>query len=523
MTKLNNSQLDDPVVVEACPSFVGGQRSFGPPDQLAPNEAAELLNVDIRDGTATTRRGTAPVGATLPGGVQGLAWYETASAAVLVACSNGGLERWDGAAWAPFSSYTAASPEALVCFAQFDETLYIADGASHLCAWDGAVLSDLGSGGDGQPPVGGLVLSSANRLWLAGLPSMPDALWASKPLDGHIWDATNGVLRIGAGEGGGIVGLAAWDSDQIVVFKRNSIHVVKADPALTSGVDEAHALSKATVTKISDTIGCVAQRTIARVGSDVWFLSEQGVYSIGRVLAQADRKLKEAVSGPVQDVLQRVHWGAADRAAAVYWDHRYLLALPLDGAASPSAVLVHHTQRKAWSGLWTGLDPVAWVLGRGEGHERLFFGREDGAVRRWLDDVPPGNEVESSFQDAGENIPTRITTRALTLGDALCEKSGLSLQVEFFGSQARASLAVRADEDEPLALQTGFATASGVLVLPIVLPAKLPSAGLKRQAFGTQRLPPFRTMQAVISAPAGKLALRSVTASGFLDTMRLEG
>jgi hypothetical protein len=516
MPKLNSNTLDDPIQTDACPGFAGGQCSSGPPDQLAATEAAELLNVDIRDGTATTRRGTVTLGERLGSRIQGLCWYDTHDVEYLVACSGGHLFRWDEHSWESFSTFAGADADAAVSFAQLDDVLYIADGATPLSAWDGTALTEVSA------PAGALLMSSSNRLWMAGISEATDTLCASKVLDGSAWDDTNLRLRIGAGEGDPITGLAEWDDHQIVVFKRNSIYIVRADPAKTSGDDAATSLAHAEVTKISDTIGCVAHRSIARVGSDLWFLSDGGVFSIGRVLAQATRELKEAVSGPVQDIIQRINWSATHTAAAVVWDHRYLLSLPLDGAVTPTAILVYHAQRKAWSGWWTGVDAIDWALSKAAGHARLNFGRADGSVRRWLDYTARANEVESTFQDAGVNIPTRITTRAMNLGEAVCEKSGLSVQAEFFESQAMAKVAVRLNEDEAIPLGSDFATSLGTLVLPVLLPATLPGLGVKRKAFGTQRLTPFRSLQTVVSSPAGKLSLRAVFATGFVDTVRLE-
>lgn len=516
MAKLTNNNLDDPITTDACPSFSGGQRSSGPPDQLAKTEAAELLNVDIRDGTATTRRGSATLGDPLPSRIQGLCWYDTPDAEYLVAGSGGLLFRWDENSWESFSTYAGADADAAVCFAQLDDVLYIADGTTPLSAWDGTALTEVAA------PTGSLLITSSNRLWMAGIEEATDALCASAVLDGATWDDTHLRLRIGAGEGDPITGLAGWDNHQVVVFKRNSIYIVRADPARTSGEDAATSLAHAEVTKISDTIGCVSHRSIARVGSDLWFLSDGGVFSIGRVLAQATRELKEAVSGPVQDIIQRINWSAAHGAAAVVWNNRYLLSLPLDGATAPSALLVYHAQRKAWSGLWIGMEATAWSLSKAAGQERLNFGRADGSVRRWLDYSARANEVESTFQDAGMNIATRITTRAMNLGEAVCEKSGLSVQAEFFESHAVASVAVRLNEEEPIPLGSDFATSVGSLVLPVVLPATLPGLGVKRKAFGTQRLTPFRSLQTVVNSPAGKLSLRAVFATGFVDTMRLE-
>src|SRR6478672_1655318 len=127
---LSTTRLDDPLTIANCPTFTGGQRSFGPPDQLAAGQAAELLNIDIHDGTATTRRGTEALGtAALPGAVQGLCWFSTSAGSWLVACANGTLFRWNESAWSPFSTYSAASATAPVSLTPFGERLFIADGA----------------------------------------------------------------------------------------------------------------------------------------------------------------------------------------------------------------------------------------------------------------------------------------------------------------------------------------------------------------------------------------------------------
>ncbi len=521
MPAVHLDALNDPLLVDSCPGFAGGQRSYGPPDQLQPAEAYRLVNMDIGDGTATTRRGTETLGEALPGAIQGLCWYDTPAHEYLVAAANGALWKWDETAWAGFSIY-AADVTAPIRFAQLLDALYIAAAGAHLHAWDGATLTDLGTGGAAQPPLGNILIGAQNRLWLAGIAAMPDALHASHLSDGATWDAAHLMIRVGAGEGDPITGLAEWDDYQIVVFKRNSIYVVRADPATTSGIDAAHALSNATVTKISDALGCVAPGLIARVGSDLWFLSDAGVFTIGRVLAQTQREVKEAASLPVHDVIERIQRGLASQAIGIYWKHRYLLSLPLDDESGPGTVLVYHTQRECWSGLWTGWAPRCWAASKAAGQERLNFGRADGEMRRWLDYVPAGNEVESTYQDAGAHLPSSVETRATTFREPASPKSALSLQVEFFGSRATAAVAVQLDQNEPVILRQEVATDPGTLLLAFDLPALLPGHGVKRRAFGAQHLPPFRSLQAAISAPAGKLSVRGVVVSGFVNSVVLE-
>lgn len=522
MPLLNLEAVDDPLAFDSCPEFGGGQASLAPPDQLELTQYARSVNVDIAAKTAVTRRGTEALGAAIVAGarVQGMCWYDTPAFEYLIAACNGSLFKWDENAWSPASVYSVTDAVAAVCFAQLIDKLYIADGTRNLFSWDGSFTADLGTGGAGQPPIGSLVITHTNRLFMAGVAAIPDALYASDLLDGAVWDVTGGttvgpgMIRIGGGEGDPITGLSTWDDFQLAVFKRNSIYVVRADPSVP--------MAEWVVTKISDTIGCVSHRSIAVVGNDVWFLSDSGVRSIGRTLATTQREISTALSDPVQDVIERINWSSAHKAAACFWSNRYLLSLPLDGGTEPETVLVFHTVRQAWSGLWTGWAPLCWALSKAAGDERLNFGRVDGTARRWLDYVLRDNEVETTFEDAGAPIATELLTRAMIFNEAICRKSGFHLELEFFGSHALGTVELLLDEETALAVAADTGTGSGPLLLPFLLPQLLPGSGTTRKRWSLQRFPLFRTLQVRVRANANKLAVRAVIASGFVNTMEIE-
>lgn len=521
---LNLESLDDPVLSDACAGFLAGQVSFGPPDQVPINAARELKNVDIQDGTATTRRGTSLLGTALAGAIQGLFWYDTPSFEYLVAVENALTKKFDEVSWSAVSGYVPASTTAQVQIAQLIDKIYFADGTSHLYEWDNATLADLGAtpgSPAGDPPIGSIIISAHNRIWMAGIAAVPDTLARSALLDATSWDSTNQLIRIGGGEGDPITGLAELDEQQVVVFKRNSLYIVTAPPAGTSGTTTADNFGVATITKLSGTIGCVSHRSIARGPRDVYFLSDGGVYSLGRVESQLAREIDNApMSLPVQDVIDRINWSAANTAAGFFWNNRYLLALPLDDATSPNYVLVYSTLRNAWSGLWTW-GALCWAISKASGNERLNFGLSTGAVWRWLDYIPKSNEVETTFQDAGAYIETRVVGRAMLFGDADSRKSPLAVEAQFFSSQARASIGLKLDETDERRLSDSFTTAAGELLLPFTLPATLPSDGIRYIPFGCQHLGQFRTLAPVVVAPQDKLALRGVLAKAFGDTISL--
>lgn len=525
MPALNLNSLDDTMIVDATGNFTGGQISFGPADQIPAVAARELVNVDTVDGTATTRRGAESLGAPGTGQIQGIAWYDTPDIEQLVVFSSGTPYEYDGSTWAQITGYSAPNTVTQICFAQLIDLLYFAQVGANLMSYDGTSITDLGAvtGTPGDPPTSmAFVIQQQGRLWGAGIPDSPDTLWVSYILDGTMWNATYGNIRVGSGDGDPITGICGWDQNRIAVFKRNSIYIVSADPQTTTTVDLAHSLANASITKLSDTIGCVSHRSIARVGNDIWFLSDDGVFSLGDVLAVDQKEIKQAHSFPVQDIIDRINWNYASSTSGFCWQNRYFISLPLDDETAPNNTLVFNTKRPSWNGLWTGWAPLCFALSKRAGNERMVFGRPDGYVWQWLEYIRKENEVETDFQDAGVFYPTAILTRAHIFNDAICLKSLLNCTVEFFESHCNATVGVIIDEGEPTTLQADFSTAAGILLLPFTLPAILPNDGLKRRAFGCQHIPQFRNTQILITAAQDKLSLRAVLLTGFEDTIQLE-
>lgn len=514
------------MLIDATGNFTGGQNSFDPPDQIPAVAAVELVNIDTINGTATTRRGAESLG--IPSTaevVQGLFWFDRPDRERLVAAVGGELWEYGGSTWAQIAMYLSANVAGQINMAQLIDVLYIADAEGNLFSWDGTTLTDLGhsTGTPGDPPEkGAFLIQQQGRLWLAGFPDAPDTLWVSYILDGTMWNSDFGNIRVGSGDGDPITGICGWDQNRIAVFKRNSIYIVAADPATTTTVDLAHSLANASITKLSDTIGCVSNRSIARVGNDIWFLSDDGVFSLGSVLAVDQKEIKQANSFPVNNIIDRINWDVAETSAGFCWQNRYFIALPLDEETLPSNTLVFNTKRPSWNGLWTGWAPTCFALSKRSGNERMVFGRPDGYVWQWLEYVRKENETEVDYQDSGAFYPTSILTRAHIFNDAVCPKSLLNCTVEFFESHANATVAVITDEGEPTTLQSDFSTAAGILLLPFLLPATLPNDGLKRRAFGCQHIPQFRNTQILITSAQDKLSLRAVLLTGFVDTVQLE-
>ncbi len=505
----NSTALDDPLLFDACAAFDGGVVSNARANLLAANQLAGLINGDItRTGQIITRRGTRRLGSgpvangrAFP--VQGLAYYESPFGGYLVAAAGGALWRFNGGSggeWSALLPPTASRPtldaRAPVAFARGADLLFFTDGRGLLRTWDGTACRDLACAGH-------LLAWQDSRLCVAGDPAQPDTIsFFDAPL------AAAGQLRVGGGEGDPIMALAPWSDFNLVVLKRHGAWVVNT-PAMTANA-------------ISRRVGCVAARSAVQVGTDVWYLSADGVRSLRRTQGTTQQEVGDALSLPIQDLIDRINPAAASTSCAAAWGSRYLLAVPLDGASAPNAVLVCDTLTQRWTGQWLGWRPLDWAVSAFGGDLRLCFGQADGTVSTWLDGVPALAETPGTFTDAsGQPVATVVRTRALTFGDAHSPKTGLQYELEFGGSQA--DVTVQAVLDGSAVLPTdGLPTGGAALPLPLTLPGVLPRGGVVRRALDLQRFGPFRELQFEVASAGGKLALRAIRASAFADTLEVQ-
>jgi hypothetical protein len=265
-------------------------------------------------------------------------------------------------------------------------------------------------------------------------------------------------------------------------------------------------------------IGCTSPRTMLQVGADVWFLSDSGVRSRRRVIESSNAEVDEAtISAPIQDVIERINWSVAGLFAAAYWRNRYLLSVALDDATQPNTLLVYNTLTRSWSGIWTGWNATCFCNSFLSNAVRLVFGDTAATVRNWLDYVLLENEVDATFTDAGEPVPAKLVTRSLTWGEGVSDKHGQGIEWEWNGSDEAAAVTLIFDtsnEADAGNIPTSDATD---LTLPFVLPAMLPRSGLFRNSVDLMRYNPFRELQISMETQGGKLSLRGLNVSAFLD------
>ena len=167
-----------------------------------------------------------------------------------------------------------------------------------------------------------------------------DQLIVSDILDTDTYDRIFASKRFNAGTNDFTVGIKSFAEDKVLVFNRNSVH------ALTGAGEQ-----KPNLELISDEVGCVARQSIVQVANNVFFLSDNGVYSFEFFNEYNLRGSQTPLSEPISKTIDRINRDTMDKSVAVYFNNRYYIAVPIDGSDHNNVLLVYNFINKAWESI----------------------------------------------------------------------------------------------------------------------------------------------------------------------------
>jgi hypothetical protein len=391
------------------------------------------------------------------------------------------------------------------------------------------------------PPAKPIFLTThTNRLFAVSADTsiQPDTLYFSDILDGESWDPL-GSIRIG-GDGDPIKGLYSWFGYQLIVFKERSIWSVNADPTQDA--------ADWTISLISGNIGCSSHRSITAVGPDVFFLSRDGVRSLQQIQAGTQTSVGLALSSPINDLISRIDKTKLDLCDGVFWNNRYLLAVPfvtegptimgveseyalltensldiaLEGAVNENnAVIVYHSLARSWLGYWDN-----WIVNdfiptsfSTFGPVLMFAGDiisvSAGAGQVWsFNDYLPNSRLNpissSAYTDGGANYASTVITKAYNLNEPIPDKIGYSVQFAFDNPYTTAT--TTAEVSLAKDMSATFVTLDSALAIT--------SSQKFLKAYNLISQGRWNTLQFKVTTDSGRLSLQSTILSGFVDSVR---
>ena len=240
-----------------------------------------------------------------------------------------------------------------------------------------------------------------------------DEVIASDILDSDTYDQIFAQYRFNAGEADFTVGLHSFSEDNLMVFNRNSIHLISNTTSLQT----------ASTKLLTDEVGCVARQSIQQVGSQVIFLSDNGVYSTQFFDEYNLRGTETPLSEPINETIKRINKDQQSQAVAVYFDNRYFIAVPLDDALRNNAILIYNFLNKQWESI-DNVDSSDWdienLIVAGEGSQRGVYAiNRLGGIHK-IDSRLQGEDlINVSIGGSNETkaVKGSITTRQYTFGN----------------------------------------------------------------------------------------------------------
>ena len=238
-----------------------------------------------------------------------------------------------------------------------------------------------------------------------------DEVIASDILDTDTYDRIYAQYRFNAGTADYVVGLHSFAEDSLLVFNRNSIHVVQ----------NTINLEAASTRLLTNEVGCVARKSITQVGNQVIFLSDNGIYGTQFLDEYNLRGTETPLSEPINETIKRINKEAWDKAVAVYFDNRYYLAVPLDGSSENNAILIYNFLNSQWESIDTVNDinyHTANMIVVGDGNDRgVYTVNNVGGVHQLDARVDGVDRVIAQIggSQVTPDIATSVTTRQYTL------------------------------------------------------------------------------------------------------------
>ena len=280
-------------------------------------------------------------------------------------------------------------------------------------------------GGNIQCPNTDFGLFFRNRLIVPQPTDSNYTVLMSNLLNTDVYTTADAQFRINKGSADKLVGFFPYQEDQLIVFLRNSIHMI----------NNIATVSAANTYEITRQHGCVARKSIAQSGPQTFFLSDNGVIvlSPGTDPAKGLGVAISKVSGetipmtrPIQDQFDEVNFAHADKSCGVVHDNKYYLAVPTGSSTVPNAIFIFDLLTSTWISVDSypamsgslAFHVDDWVIcshGSNPTRRRLFACNDTGFYlmeENQTDDS--GRKIGSTSESGTTAIAGKLKTRSFT-------------------------------------------------------------------------------------------------------------
>lgn len=243
--------------------------------------------------------------------------------------------------------------------------------------------------------------------------SVADEIIVSDILDQNTYDQIQNQFRIASGSADFTVALQPFAEDNLIVFNRNSIHLISG-----IGAD----LGNSVVREITREVGCCSRKSIAQVGNKIMFLSDNGVYGIEFDELYNLRGVSVPLSESINPTIEDINPDLITNAVGVYHNNRYYLAYTPKGQTANNKMMVYNFLNAGWESIdvinQQGWNIREFVRAGAGGINSLYAITEFGGIHLIDSGTAAVDTLALSVGGASttHSIEAELTTRQYTFG-----------------------------------------------------------------------------------------------------------
>lgn len=218
--------------------------------------------------------------------------------------------------------------------------------------------------------------------------------------------------------------------DRIIVLKQRSLWQI----TLGSTQIGNFFVTEPSLQLITASYGCIAPRSVVAVENDIYFLSREGVNTLGYQANYAIDQLRtNSISLKIKTFFDGLTTAQKQSAVAKYFKKKYIITFP-----GLNKSMIYDTERGAWMGPWTTDGRVFEIYTDTNNDEHLLFGDDNTAnVYEYSDTLTT---------DSGVAISTILKTRREDFGNFSNFKNMKHLFFEFRNVSGSANVDTRIEK-----------------------------------------------------------------------------
>lgn len=372
-------------------------------------------------------------------------------------------------------------------FTQANKLLFVYNGEDETGWYDGSTFTR-STGAATSPPTATTAAWLRNFLFLGGNDVNEDWVYFSNNLQPEVFTADD-LFRVNTGDGQKVVKLETFKLNELIIYKERSVYVLD--------ITGTTPLTDWTLQPITRSVGTLSPRSVINLGNDQWFLSSAPIAVRSLSRTSFDKILVNTISQPIQDILDGtgdfiLNKAQVEKAAAVLFDNKYILAIAVDSSSVNNLTLVYDFLSNSWN-LITGWFPAAWqtwnkslyYIDANDGRviECFTSGKADfGTVANGASG--PTVAIDFDYKSPGIEFENPENFKQLD-----------AIELKFVTTGTHdAVLSINLDNDG--FTEVGTISLDGdAITLPVALPFTLTSGGVAQKTFQLQRYGEFKEMQ----------------------------